>query len=98
MNTFARIAKGRGAKIVALTEAPGSELGQLADAVVAVKVPPDSDPFGMVATSSSLANAAVCDAICETVIVEKGTTREGFSTTHPGGAVGRRIRSERILP
>jgi arabinose-5-phosphate isomerase len=83
---------------VAFTEAPDSELGRMADAIVRVKIPPDADPFGMVATCSSLANAAVADAICETLLVERGYTREAFATTHPGGAVGERIGRERILP
>lgn len=98
VNRFAAIVRQRGARIVAFTEAPDSELGRLADAVVRVKIPPESDPFGMVATSSSLANAAVADAICETLLAERGYTREAFATTHPGGAVGDRIVREHILP
>lgn len=97
VNAFARIAKERGAKLVAFTEAPESELGKMADALVRVKIPGGSDPFGMVATKSSLANAAVADAICETVLAELGYTREDFARTHPGGAVGERIRKENIL-
>jgi len=97
VNRFARIARERGARVIAFTEAPESELGKLADAVVRVKIPADSDPFGMVATSSSLANAAMADAICEAILYEKGYTREAFAQTHPGGAVGKRIRSEGIL-
>ena len=97
VNQCARIAKQRGARLVAFTESPGSELGLLADAVVAVKIQPESDPFGMVATSSSLAVAAISDAICETLLFEKGYTREKFAVTHPGGAVGERIEREGIL-
>jgi arabinose-5-phosphate isomerase len=95
--TLARIARQRGASVIAMTEAPGSELGREANAVLEVKIPPDSDPFGMVATSSSLANAAVGDAICEAILVECGYTRESFAATHPGGAVGHKIREEEIL-
>lgn len=80
-----------------MTEAPQSELGLLADAVVEVRIPADNDPFGMVATSSSLAVSAMCDAICETLLFEKGYTRESFASTHPGGAVGQRIEHEGIL-
>jgi arabinose-5-phosphate isomerase len=97
VNRFAAIVKNRGAKLIAFTESPESELGRLADAVVQIRIPADSDPFGMVATSSSLANAAVADAICETVLAEKGYTKEAFATTHPGGAVGERIEQEGIL-
>jgi arabinose-5-phosphate isomerase len=97
VNAFARIVKQRGAKLVAFTEAPESELGQMADAIVRVKIPEGSDPFGMVATSSSLANAAMADAVCETVLAELGYTKESFAATHPGGAVGERLRKENIL-
>jgi arabinose-5-phosphate isomerase len=97
VNRFARIARERGARIVAFTEIAGSELGQLADAVVQVRIPPESDPFGMVATSRSLANGAVADAICEAILHEKGYSRESFARTHPGGAVGERIVREGIL-
>lgn len=97
VNSFARIVKQRGAKLVAFTEAPETELGQMADAIVRVKIPEGSDPFGMVATSSSLANAAMGDAVCETVLAELGYTKESFAATHPGGAVGERLRKENIL-
>ena len=97
VNQCARIVRQRGARLVALTEEAESELGLLADAVVVVRIPPESDPFGMVATSSSLAVAAMSDAICETLLFEKGYTREKFAVTHPGGAVGERIQREGIL-
>lgn len=97
VNECARIVRQRGGRLVAFTEAPESELGMLADAVVVVSIPPESDPFGMVATSSSLAVAAMSDAICETLLFEKGYTREKFAVTHPGGAVGERIQREGIL-
>jgi arabinose-5-phosphate isomerase len=97
VNRFARICRTRGARVIAFTENPDSELGQLADAIVRVLIPADSDPFGMVATSSSLANAAMADAICETLLVESGYSRDSFARTHPGGAVGDRIEREGIL-
>lgn len=97
VNQFARIVKSRGAKLIAMTEAPESELGRLADAVIPVKIPAESDPFGMVATASSLANAAVADAIAETVLAETGYGLKEFAATHPGGAVGVRIEKEGLL-
>jgi arabinose-5-phosphate isomerase len=97
VNRFAAIAKQRGARLIAFTEAPESELGRMADVAVRIKIPADSDPFGMVATSSSLAIAAVADAVCEAILFEKGYTREAFASTHPGGAVGQRIEREGIL-
>ena len=97
VNRFGEIARSRGAKIIAFTENPASELGRMADVRVVVKIPDDSDPFGMVATSSSLANAAVADAICEAVLEATGYTVQRFASTHPGGAVGKKIEDRRIL-
>ncbi len=96
INRFAGIARQRGARLVAVTEAPESELGQMADAIIRVQVPPESDPFGMVATCSSLANAAVLDAVCETVLAETGYSLKSFAETHPGGAVGKKIDEKKV--
>jgi len=96
VNAYAAIARQRGAKVMAVTAAPESELGRLADAVIRVRVPPGSDPFDMIATSSSLACGAVADAICETVLVERNYPRDAFAATHPAGGVGERIRREHL--
>ena len=60
----AEIAKGRGAKIIAQTEQPDSPLGQLSDAVYKVTLVGDVDPYGMIATGSSLVNAVAGDVLC----------------------------------
>jgi arabinose-5-phosphate isomerase len=96
VNTFAAIARQLGASVIAMTAEPESELGKLADAIIRVRIRAGSDPFDMIATSSSLANGAAGDAICETVLFERKYTRESFAATHPAGGVGERIRRERL--
>ena len=91
INQFARICKANGAKIIAHTENPDSALGQMSDAVYHVVAPEDVDPFGMIATGSSLANGAACDALCIVLLEMRGYRKEQFSRTHPGGAVGKKI-------
>ena len=91
INRFARIAKDRGARIVAHTERPDSPLGKLSDAVVHIVTPGDVDPYGMIATGSSLVNAAACDVLCVLLLELRNYTKEEFAHTHPGGAVGKRI-------
>lgn len=91
---LAGIARKRGAAVIAITERPASTLGQLADIVLEVTAPPDVDPYGMIATGSSLFNAAFCDAICVALLELRGYTRDAFGETHPGGAVGHRLRGE----
>lgn len=94
LNKFVQIAKDRGAKIIAHTEKPDSELGRLSDAVYHVVVSEDVDPYGMIATGSSLVNAAACDALCILLLELRGYTKQQFGQTHPGGAVGEKLRKK----
>jgi arabinose-5-phosphate isomerase len=94
VNAFARIAAERGATVVAQTEAPDSPLGRLSDVVYRVEARGEVDPYGMVATGSSLVNCAAGDALCVLLLELGGYTREQFGATHPGGAVGHRLAGE----
>ena len=89
---LAGIARKRGATVMAITEQPDSSLGRLADLVLRITAPADVDPFGMVATGSSLFGAAYCDAICVALLELRGYSVDAFGETHPGGAVGHKIR------
>jgi arabinose-5-phosphate isomerase len=91
---LARVAKARDATLVALTEKPASTLAQMADFVLTVVAPREVDPFGMVATGSSLVNSAFADAICVALLSLRGYGIAEFGQTHPGGAVGRKLRGE----
>jgi len=91
INEFAAIAKSRGARIVAQTEKLDSPLGLLSDAVYKVQAIGDVDPFGMVATGSSLVNGAAGDVLCVMLLGMRGYTRDQFGRTHPGGAVGEKL-------
>lgn len=95
INTFAQIAKDRGARVIAHTEKPDSPLGKLSDAVVHVVAPPNADPYGMIATGSSLMSGAACDVLCVLLLELRGYTKEQFGHTHPGGAVGVKIEKEK---
>ncbi len=93
VNHLAKIAKSRGAKLIGLTEKPASTLGQMCDVVLQIQAPADVDPYGMIATGSSLANAAIGDALCVVLLNLRGYTKEKFGETHPGGAVGQKLAS-----
>ena len=94
INQFAQIARQRGAKVIAQTENPDSPLAQMSDAVFCVKAAGDVDPYGMIATGSSLVNGAAGDALCVLLLEMKGYTKEAFGATHPGGAVGKKLAEE----
>ncbi len=92
INQFAAIARRRGATLVAQTEDPASPLAEMCDAVFQVRAAPDVDPYGMVATGSSLVNGAAGDALCVLLLELRGYSKEAFGQTHPGGAVGRKLQ------
>ncbi len=89
---LAGVAKKRGATVIAITENAQSTLGQSADLVLQAKAPEGVDPFGMVATGSSLFNSALCDVICVALLQLRGYTLQQFGETHPGGAVGKKLK------
>jgi len=91
INEFAAIARSRGAKLVAQTENLDSPLAKVCDVVFHVQALDDVDPFGMVATGSSLVNAVAGDVLCVLLLELRGYTREQFGQTHPGGAVGKKL-------
>lgn len=88
---LAQISKKHGASLIAITENPTSDLGKISDVVLKVVAPEGIDPFGMVATGSSLVNAAFGDALCVALLKLRGYSIEQFGMIHPGGAVGKKI-------
>ena len=94
---LAKVAKSHGATVISITEKPNSELGKLSDVVLKVIAPPEGDPFGMIATGSSLINAAYGDALCVVLLKLRGYTLEQFGETHPGGAVGKKLEDMKII-
>ncbi len=91
INALVSIAQKRGALTIAQTEAPDSPLGHLADQIYHIVAPPDADPFGAIASVSSLVNAAAGDLLCMLAWRLGGYTLDEFRVTHPGGAVGQRF-------
>ncbi len=94
INRFVEIARARGAKVIAQTENPKSPLGRLSDLVFRVTAEGDVDPYGMIATGSSLVNGAAGDAVCVLLLELRGYTKRDFGKTHPAGAVGRKLSDE----
>jgi len=94
INSLVEIAKQKGARIIAHTESPDSPLGKMSDAIYRIEAPEDVDPYGMIATGSSLVNGAACDVLCILLLELRGYSKEQFSVTHPEGAVGKKIAGE----
>jgi D-arabinose 5-phosphate isomerase GutQ len=91
INQFVEIARQRGARVIAQTENPESPLAQMSNAIFHVRAVEDVDPYGMIATGSSLVNGAADDALCVLLLELRGYSRDDFGMTHPGGAVGQKL-------
>ena len=86
---MAQIAGRRGLTTVAFTAAPEASLARSCAQRLMIPSPDEYELGGYCATASSLAAAAMCDALCAVVLQLTGYSRAAFQATHPGGAVGR---------
>ncbi len=89
LNEFCERAKTLCAGLISITASPESSLGKMSDHVIRLTVPADSDLGAVVATGSSLATAAITDALVEVCRIGKGYGWDKILYTHPSGAVGR---------
>ena len=80
-----------GAHIIAVTGNPASTLAQAADVALDCQVSEEACPLNLVPTASTTAALAMGDALCMTLLVEKGFREEDFAKIHPGGKLGKKL-------
>lgn len=89
LNEFSRRARKLSRCLIVVTAAPDSELAGLADYILPLSLPANIDLGDIIATGSSLATAALLDAITEATRILRGYQWQQVVYTHPSGAVGR---------
>lgn len=82
------------ATLIAVTENEQSILAKSSDIVLKLSIEKESDPLGLMATSSFIATIALFDAILASMIVTTDFTAEQFGVIHPGGAVGEKLNNK----
>lgn len=89
---LARIARQKGAHIIAVTEEPTSPLGRGADIIL--RLPPirENDPYDMMSTASFTATGAIFHALMMEIMERKNYGPEQYAKNHIGGAVGEKLR------
>ena len=70
-----------------------SSLARSVRCVVPIQSPQEYELMGYLATTSTVAFSAVCDALCAVLAQAKGFTPQQFARVHPGGAVGQVLAS-----
>src|SRR5436190_8364819 len=87
-----------GVGILAITGNPLSTLAQAADVALDCQVSEEACPLNLVPTASTTAALAMGDALCMTLLVEKGFREEDFAMIHPGGKLGKKLmRVEQLM-
>ena len=84
-----------GAKLVAVTSRPDSELARQADLVLNIGVQTEADHLGLAPTNSTTATLVLGDALAITLSVNKKFTQKDFGKFHPGGSLGKKIQEEK---
>jgi arabinose-5-phosphate isomerase len=90
---MAQIANDRSACTIAFVNNTDSSLTHTCRYILPIQSPHRYELMGYIATTSTVAYSAVCDALCAVVLDAKGYTPEEFAKTHPGGAVGQVLSS-----
>jgi len=90
---MAEIANQRGVTTVAFVHNTESTLARTCDYALPIRSKPEYELMRYVATTSTVASSAMCDALCAVVLKVKGYTPERLGQTHPGGAVGQALAS-----
>jgi len=88
------IANQLGVKTVAFIHNIESSLARRAQFLLPIQSPREYELMGFMATTSTVAYSAVCDALCSVVAHAKGFTPEQLARVHPGGAVGKELSNQ----
>lgn len=95
---LAELTRRLGVRIVAITGAAASPLGQAADAALECRVDAEACPLNLAPTASTTAALALGDALAMTLHVRKGFREADFANLHPGGQLGKRLlRVDRLM-
>ena len=89
--TILPIIKRLGARLIAMTGNPKSNLARQADVHLDVGVEKEACPLNLAPTSSTTAALAMGDALAVALLKARDFTPEDFARSHPGGKLGRRL-------
>ena len=86
------------ARLIALTGARTSTLGETSDVTLDCGVSTEACPLNLAPTASTTAALALGDALAMALLVRRGFREEDFAHLHPGGQLGKRLlRVDRLM-
>src|SRR3546814_807749 len=89
--TIVPLVKRLGARLIAITGNPRSELALNADVHLNAHVDQEACPLNLAPTASTTATLVLGDAIAVARLDARGFSSDDFARSHPGGALGRKL-------
>ena len=80
-----------GARLIAITGALESTLGQASDVTLGCRIAEEACPMNLAPTASTTAALALGDALAMALARRKGFRAEQFANLHPGGRLGKKL-------
>jgi len=93
VNQLVAIANQLGVSTMAFVHDTDSTLARSCQVVLPIRSRQEYELQGVLATTSTVAFCAMCDALAAAVWELRGYSLAEFRRTHPGGAVGRRLHT-----
>jgi arabinose-5-phosphate isomerase len=88
------LVRALGARVVAVTGAPGSWLGRHAEVILDSGVAREGGGLGLAPRASFVAQTLLLGALAATLERASGFERAEYLARHPGGSLGKRLRDE----
>jgi len=89
VNAIAKMAKGWGNPVIAITKDSNSSLAKSSDAVISIAFDKEADPLNLAPTTSTTLTIAAGDALASALMAHRGFSSQDFGKRHPGGALGK---------
>jgi arabinose-5-phosphate isomerase len=89
VNAIAKMAKGWGNSVIAITKDSNSSLAKSSDAVISIAFEKEADPLNLAPTTSTTLTIAAGDALASALMAHRGFSSQDFGKRHPGGALGK---------
>ena len=93
INDIINYSKKNGIKIIGITSNKNSELAKNSDIKIILPKHKESDPLGIAPTTSTTLALIIGDALCSSVLAYKDFDRSLFKKFHPGGKIGKNLKT-----
>ncbi len=93
INDIIKYCKKNGIQTIGITSNKKSKLSKNCDVSLVLPKHIEADPLGIAPTTSTTLALVLGDALCSTVLGQKKFDRQSFKKFHPGGKIGKNLKT-----